>query len=673
MPNVGKFSYHKFVDRLKKEIGPTTRKDLIAENVASAGTISTLLRGATRPTDKFIEKFAEFKHKNNTRALDKLTADLKALRDQCEPTLTGCALDDLNSGALPHLDITSLNYQPFAGSDDSFFESVFFRFFDIAGLRFKKLPNRFSFQGSDANAHVVLSLFDSADRMFRLGRRFFRVPIRIGLGAVCLQQHQSDARSISRILSDPLRPPDQSPDVKVRPVVVEGEVGWIHCVKRLKFGGVDSGERALELEEKFDLETLATRLRVTELKSRPAIPVVVTDEYTSLLLYSHLSGDGCFVFPMNSRRASQDEKDVARRELPQYYCSLAIHRDDSAFGEFMRDALVQFLSTEIETTARSWLALAKALAKKLFDLPHLPCDTTQSAFVSEHGSNLYEARRWAYIWEWIFYTLSLDEESIVAFTSATYLPWQPILRRARQLVQQYLAEEKKMIVQLVDYLWVSPSGRDRLCRLLDLRPSREKDIRTINEHQGAVDAICGQLIESSPDRRIRALDYDPIGSPDPINQTAARNLMQSVRGMYRQKGHPESCTRIDREIEEIIAGTTLYGGKTGRIIFASSEDDPWVFIGGACVRALDTPACELRYLWINPSDRGHNAGSQVISRAVEIAKKAGCESIYAEVLKDELYRAAGLFNRCGFVDSGVLENGRTKFEYKLKYEPDFTV
>jgi GNAT superfamily N-acetyltransferase len=139
----------------------------------------------------------------------------------------------------------------------------------------------------------------------------------------------------------------------------------------------------------------------------------------------------------------------------------------------------------------------------------------------------------------------------------------------------------------------------------------------------------------------------------------------AVKEMYVAKGHPEVKKRIEKEINDLRFGAKLYLPDQGKILLAVSDDDPWIFIGMACLRNMNQPDCEVRFLWVDPNARYNSAGTEIVSKAMATARELGREKIYAEVLKDPLEDAARVFVRCGFEETGETATCRTRLEKRL--------
>ncbi len=254
-------------------------------------------------------------------------------------------------------------------------------------------------------------------------------------------------------LSDPDSP--ERDKLLIRPIVVAGEVGAIHGKRRLGF----LPSQLTQLDERspeFVVQEFFKQIR----EGGPTTPVICLDDFWALQVFRELKTEGCLaVFSMNTKQNIQS--DVDRRELYRNTISQSpLKRSDRDLNEFLQDALRQFLSTEVETTALAWLNLAKNLAADLLN-------------ILRQATNWNDAERQAIVWSWVRYTLHLDRDSIESFSDPT-LPWKPILGRARQMLQVYFAGQDHVLDQVKRFLpgetgdVLTAADMRELCILFDI-------------------------------------------------------------------------------------------------------------------------------------------------------------------------------------------------------------
>ena len=349
------------------------------------------------------------------------------------PATGGNLLEDVKAGR--HLDVTSIaNYLPISGGKGAFFDKFAARFSELVGIPFEPrvTPMRGDTQYSFNS--VLLSLFDSPDRMLHL--RFFRFPIRMTLGAVTDRLYMNEMNLSSMDIARVLSNPEYKELIKrgVRPIVVKGEVGYINCRKRLKF---DNLSEVSELNIANLIEQLNTDLVIA--RSGGPVPVICADELTAMRAAGELGTRAARVFPLSSRRTAREN--TASRDLPQYYASIAVRRLDGVktFYFFLLDAISQFLSTEVETTSVWWADLARDLTNTIAQEL-----SRQDEAYSGHEEEKYP-HYWAEAWEWVQYVMHLDKESIASYADTNALPWKPILRRARTIRHHVFAEDDGLL------------------------------------------------------------------------------------------------------------------------------------------------------------------------------------------------------------------------------------
>jgi GNAT superfamily N-acetyltransferase len=684
---------------------------LLAESVKkSPAAISAFRKGYGKPAEIDVRRdeqgreqtitFAEtvkaiaaclYPHQNvSSEEADNFAKDLSQAwnKPPAEPSGSTYTLDDLASGR-KKLVITSSNYSPFSGSG-SLFNRLLARFFDLAGIRLGddsiKIENGLKTE-DHSGSDIVYGLFDSIDRMLRMDLYFWRFPIRIGLGAVCGQQDWERRSDIARLLSE--RPERVSlsdrprPKINIKPIVVDGEVGSIHCLRGLKIPIPPE-----DVLPTLSVPELVNRLDAANENRGASVPVICVDELSALKILQAMGARGCSIFPLNGGDASYD---AVRRELPQYYCSLATKRSaPQEFNAFMRDALVQFLSTEIETTSNLWLQLAVALA----DTVRSVAIHVNREFRNAPDSSLEAAQQWSDAWSWVFYTLHLTNRYINSY-SDTILPWKPILRRARQLVQEHIKKDRAMLDSLVELYFKSRVNSsavedpaefrrlsrqiDRLCELLDITDSlRDEDRRSqyyVAQPDRLVTAVENALVGEKPELPIEIGEpHDPLNKAEQEQVAAMKSFMAELAEEYEKlaftfEGRSAGAGRqaaktLRKEMATLTRADTRYGGRHGRIIIAREGTEGRV-IGGVCITGLDKKQCQFRYLWVSPLYRRLRIGAMMIDKAIGFAKdQKQCDEAFVEVLPD-LKDATRLFINKGFFFSGLTKDRRARMARQI--------
>jgi ribosomal protein S18 acetylase RimI-like enzyme len=553
--------------------------------------------------------------------------------------------------------LRSSNYRPFAGKANCFLDSLVTRFFQVSNVPTSEEGRWQNIEAKDlSKGDVLVGLWDSLDRVVRYGFRFWRFPVRMTLGACCHIDHKSEIPSIAAALSDPRKVTRH-----IRPIVVEGEVGSIHCEKRLGYKKAE-----LSAVQKMDEGLLATRLEDETRKRKDTIPVVCVDDLTAMRVRFKLGSKACLVFPMNTPEAIQQKS--ARRELPLYHLSVAVRSRKPELVQFMDEALGRFLSTEVETTATAWFELAKDLLDKVDEMTR-----KTSARVIE------KAELWAQAWDWVRYTLTLDSKSIDSM-SDTGLPFKPILRRARQLLQSYVGhkDNKDLVSDQVERFFtrskddakaqILPEDMRKLCDLFDVQLEPKKARTHIYTGQQEHLAYVLRAALRGKEHAVVIDVYDAAGTDNQIAVARNRELLRGLEGMYQSLGRDGliAVKRMNRELDD---AKSHFGGGNGVFIMAHLEEEPDHFVGTLCLSDLMKGKCELRYLWVDPSFRGSAIGSRLINRAVGFTQnKSKCKAAVIEVLPS-LTHAVELFVAAGF---GYASESRPKAEgrnvFELKFE-----
>lgn len=417
-----------------------TNAELSKRAGIAAGLISYFRQGTRVPSEsQAIEIAGAFFPRQSGSGVDPLKFEREAFLSELLAAATNTAstaasdniLADLAQGRTK-LKLSTAEYSPLSGSPECLFEKLATRLFDYCGVPYLPPEIRLHFESNSVSDNeVLLSTFDSPDRILQL--KFWRVPLRMSLGAVCHERRSGKSDRIARVLTNL----SSRGDELLRPIVLRNSVGWSHCLKRLKFTEAELltvPRKPGDPPEKTLAEALTREVLDT---TKDGTPVVCGDEFTCFKVLNLLGGSGIPVFLMNSRRLA--EETGPRRETPQYYISIAIKRGNESFREYIQDVLVQFLSTEIQTTANMWHLLGRMLINQIRSFSHFPQPLTDSP--------ICEAERWRLAWEWVKFTLHMDRTSIDAYTDPAGLPWKPILYRARQLMHNFFAEECGPIIE----------------------------------------------------------------------------------------------------------------------------------------------------------------------------------------------------------------------------------
>jgi hypothetical protein len=189
---------------------------------------------------------------------------------------------------------------------------------------------------------LCLSCFASVDRS--LLAHFWTTPIRLSLGIVLHQRQAAEQQLVKEVFAQRRRITGR----RFRPITVKGEAGAVYCKETLQFDEPD-----LVYSKDLSPKRLANYLR--QLSKEPDLPFIVVDEFASFKVLRELGGEGIPVVPLSKQESII--KDLARRELPQYFLSFACSRRQHELRDMIDQSFWLFLSTELNTTAHALAVL----------------------------------------------------------------------------------------------------------------------------------------------------------------------------------------------------------------------------------------------------------------------------------------------------------------------------
>jgi hypothetical protein len=252
---------------------------------------------------------------------------------------------------------------------------------------------------------------------------FWPTTIKVGIGAVILEENSESLNLIKEVLAG-----KKSEDkLLVLPVLVEREVGAIHCLETLQYT-----EKEVEFVENMTAENLtakgiAVKLRATveRLKQRGSaqVAVAVVDEYTSFQILLELqelgktSGRkpedikpaGIPVLPLSSRKAARESP---RRDLPASFLSIGCSRKQEELRDVLEQSLNLFLATEVESNA---LRLARLHQELLGEVSMVAKRFYPEGRAKDPDPESYKnaaAKAFKAAYGWCLYALGLDQQSI---------------------------------------------------------------------------------------------------------------------------------------------------------------------------------------------------------------------------------------------------------------------
>lgn len=141
----------------------------------------------------------------------------------------------------------------------------------------------------------------------------------------------------------------------------------------------------------------------------------------------------------------------------------------------------------------------------------------------------------------------------------------------------------------------------------------------------------------------------------PADQRAVRDLIESV---LREFGFSLSIGGLERDLGELAV---RYGSANAGFWVAESTESTehgapcGALIGTVAIRPLRDRTCELKRLYLSPTQRGRGLGQSLYSHAESFARGAGYDTIWLESSR-RFGRAHRLYERNGFVLRAQLDN-----------------
>ena len=479
---------------------------------------------------------------------------------------------------------------------------------------------------------------------------FWPTTIKIGLGAVILKKHEKSKELIGEVLAGN-RIESRS---QLCPILVEGEVGAIHCLKTLQYRREDVAFVEDMTAESLRAEGIAEKLKKVQ-ETSAKIPVAVVDEYTSFQILVALEGQGRPVLPLSSREAARE---TPRRELPASFLSIGCSRRRSELRDVLEQALQLFLATEVESNALNFASLHKKLLRAVNDVAKKHYPEGKPEGLEPESERKAAAKAFKAAYSWCLYVLGLDYQSIENISGAG-LPWAPILRRTRERVLSELADEKDTIREQV-CLVAGPDNNppseekfNQLCKSLDLRMQlhgrqreyvlEDRDILVRTIQDGLRGLPVGLPIEHGKDGG-RIENFSPKrevqDGSDPDKKKAFEEKMRVLYGFLRDleefytkrvgdstlgedirdddtaaekdtgtKEDPDTgvvtkiqrfrhglYTRYIKPVEPLQSDSKMFGASDDdRVLLASFGKSPTRYLGSGCLRPY-------------PSERGRHPG-----------------------------------------------------------------
>ncbi len=105
-----------------------------------------------------------------------------------------------------------------------------------------------------------------------------------------------------------------------------------------------------------------------------------------------------------------------------------------------------------------------------------------------------------------------------------------------------------------------------------------------------------------------------------------------------------SFQNFDEELEQL---QTMYAGPVGGIVLCKDKHEYIACIG---IRKLNQLTAEIKRMYVKPEYRGEKIGSELVKRALQLAKKCDYNSVRLDTL-NTMKPAMKLYQKFGFVET----------------------
>jgi ribosomal protein S18 acetylase RimI-like enzyme len=133
----------------------------------------------------------------------------------------------------------------------------------------------------------------------------------------------------------------------------------------------------------------------------------------------------------------------------------------------------------------------------------------------------------------------------------------------------------------------------------------------------------------------------------PFIDHAGPDDIEAVRGLfveYQESLGVDLCFQgFDRELEELPGD---YVPPMGCLLVARAEE---AIVACVALRRLDAEACEMKRLYVRPSQRGLGLGLALAEAVIAAARRSGYRRMRLDTLPS-MTEAAALYERLGFQD-----------------------
>lgn len=117
---------------------------------------------------------------------------------------------------------------------------------------------------------------------------------------------------------------------------------------------------------------------------------------------------------------------------------------------------------------------------------------------------------------------------------------------------------------------------------------------------------------------------------------------------------------VESYVENSFTDLDLYLSDRGRLLLAHDGGE---LVGVCFLKPLDEAVCEIKRMYVKPSQRGAGLGKALLTRLIEEARAIG----YAKILLDTtvyMPQAQGLYRAMGFTPADYYPEGETDEAFK---------
>jgi GNAT superfamily N-acetyltransferase/transcriptional regulator with XRE-family HTH domain len=663
---------------LERKFGPNRpHLKTLAEKVGMpASTLQMYLEGRRRPKRENIDRLARYFYPVDKVQREGFVQKLMASRDKMPPGRG--LLEELAAGVRPFR-VRSLNYPPLSGRHSFVGDFFLERFLPLSGIKVDSHDDPFPDSRDveavqdglqSGNMDLVLGHLSTADRALRL-QFVVQTPVRVSLGAIC---HKKHVRHLSRLRSVLLRGKAAKSGAEIRPILLPREVGWLHCTKRLGYE-----ERDITVVHHLDEGEFVAALQKLETQGGSAIPVIVVDELTSIRILGKMNGSGVPIIPLSTERSLRDCE--CRREMPVYSLGAPISRIHSDLAAFFAEALPVFMQNDVERIARDYFDLYGKLVDVLVQNTGLVAleyldhtteeeqqyfdDTARDRSIPPEDAELIEkALRSSLQRRWVRTMLRLKLDDIVSYQSP--LPWQPILVRTREKLDQQIGREE--IATIREFVEVAGKRHEwyRLHRIFaDIEESY--DVRL--ERQLYYPSGLGAPAPALSYKVASALLHRParvnpkIQRPDRRQVKEAEMILQEAASLYHTQDERKSALKkVSRLVREFEKHCRNY-------LLATVEGEPAGLIHVEPVPGRRTRECEIAQLFVRPVWRSYGLARKLVLKAISRAHADGFQMVRVNVL-EATHEAVMLYRMMGFQEASQIDSSYLTFPCRNLHPAD---